>query len=217
MPPPNRARFPETVQFVRVSVPLLLMPPPVFFKPPPEIVRPEMATTLPLVIAKMPNGEVSSAGSGRTVTPASPGTWMSMMWMLLERSGSALRSKRLPLSPAATAIVSSPDWELAWVMAARSEPRPLSSRFVTTISRGQRRPSSNSSAACTNKTVQACGRCRDGTTGGKDSSGVTSDTSQVKKDTRDDKTKESDSARRGPDTSPRGSRRCWLRTPAAVA
>ena len=57
-----------------------------------------------------------------------PGPVMVMLWV---SAGNALSKLMVPLT--ANVIVTPPDEALALVMAARSEPRPLSARVVTTI------------------------------------------------------------------------------------
>src|ERR1051325_1493850 len=80
MPPPELVlvmpgsvtALPETVQFVRVNMPELLMPPPSSAEPL-EIVRPEMATLEPLLIEKMRKSGAFDAVVRCTVNRFAPG------------------------------------------------------------------------------------------------------------------------------------------------
>ena len=124
MPPPSPSAsvtFPVMTQEFRVSVPGLKMAPPAPALPC-WMVTPEMVT-----VVALPISNTGPAPPPSMAKLEAPGPVMVMLWV---SCGNALSKLMVPVT--ANVIVTPPDEVLALVIAARSEPGPLSARVVTT-------------------------------------------------------------------------------------
>ena len=124
MPPPSPSAsvtFPVMRQELRVSVPVLKMPPPTPALPF-WMVNPEIDTVIPL-----PMLNTFTAPPPSMAKLEAPGPVMVMVWV---SAGKAPSKLMVPVT--ANVIVTPPDEALALVIAARSDPAPLSASVVTT-------------------------------------------------------------------------------------
>jgi hypothetical protein len=121
--PPLWAQLLETVQLVTASVPSLDTPPPPLALYPFETARPLMETDAPGKTRKMRDSEfpltVRSLAPGPAIVSSPAST------------SSVPESVMVPRAPASNVMTSAPARLLASVTAWRSEPMPVSARFVT--------------------------------------------------------------------------------------